>query len=168
MARAHSTWTREQARDWSRKANEAKRLRAANSRAMLEQGAKQAESPDYTFRLKGRVRAQIDLVLTRIDEELSKSRGLDAQHLDRLASAFERLYEAERVLDGRPGPGTRRPPREDPQEAKPVRSEAQHLGAATQVVPEPRAVPKAEPQVPYGQPQVPPTPSPKLTEPPEF
>jgi len=113
------------------------------------------------------VRAEVrgTLLLLRAERE---RRRPDASQLDRFASALERLAELERVLSGRPLPGSRRPPREDVHDSKPVRSEAQHLGAATQVVPEPRAVPKAEPQVPYGQPQVPPTPSPKLTEPPEF
>ena len=71
----------------------------------------QALSQDQTLndfnRLRlGRVRDQLEKLDRMIaDEE-------DPQRLDRLASAQARLSEQERILDGRPLPGSRRP-RED-------------------------------------------------------
>jgi len=61
-----------------------------------------------------RVRRQLD----RIDEMLMEES--DPQKLDRLAAASMRLAEQERILAGRPLPGSRRPPKE------PVRRPAYH------------------------------------------
>jgi len=53
-----------------------------------------------------RVRKQLD----RLDDLLSKE--TNPQRLDRLASAQYRLSEQERILSGRPLPGSRRPSQE--------------------------------------------------------
>jgi hypothetical protein len=52
--------------------------------------------------------------LLRVREQLTKLDAMieaekDAQKLDRLASASSKLSEQERILDGRPLPGSRRP-----------------------------------------------------------
>lgn len=58
---------------------------------------------DFNQLRLGRVREQ----LVKLDAMLSKEE--DPQKLDRLASAQARLSEQERILDGRPLPGSRRP-----------------------------------------------------------
>jgi hypothetical protein len=60
--------------------------------------------------------------LVRVREQLTKLDAMieaeeDAQKLDRLASASAKLSEQERVLDGRPLPGSRRPPTDKAQRA---------------------------------------------------
>jgi hypothetical protein len=45
--------------------------------------------------------------LTKLDAMIEAEK--DAQKLDRLASASAKLSEQERILDGRPLPGSRRP-----------------------------------------------------------
>ena len=62
------------------------------------------------------------LRLVRVREQLLKldamiEKETDAQKLDRLASASAKLSEQERVLDGRPLPGSRRPPTDKAQRA---------------------------------------------------
>lgn len=85
-------WTPEQARAASLKAVEAKRLSNDNhpkSRLI-------------------RVRKQLDLLDGLLESQAVKP-TLDAQCLDRLASALARLSEQERQLAGRPMPGSLRP-----------------------------------------------------------
>lgn len=107
--------------------------------------------PDlYLSRRLYRVREQIERLSDMLDQEE------DPAKLDRLASALERLAEMERVLDNRPGPGNRRPPREDPPSsaAKPApRPAFTHAGPA------PRAA---------AQPPGPSQPAPSLLERPDF
>jgi hypothetical protein len=71
----------------------------------------------------------VSLRLTRVRKQLDKVDGMmmkekDPQKLDRLASAQTRLAEQERIMSGRPLPGSRRPgkekPRREPQEFVPV------------------------------------------------
>lgn len=53
-----------------------------------------------------------------IERELSSDKP-DAQRVDRLAAAWAKLAEQERILDGRPLPGSRRPERQStPKRAK--------------------------------------------------
>ncbi len=61
-----------------------------------------APDPNYVARRLARVREQLD----RVDCMMMKEK--DPQKLDRLASAQARLAEQERILDGRPLPGSRR------------------------------------------------------------
>jgi hypothetical protein len=64
----------------------------------------------YALKSLLRVRAQLDLVNAALTAQLSKPKTkLDAQAVDRLAAAQMRLAEQERILDGRPLPGSRRP-----------------------------------------------------------
>src|SRR5512135_2504762 len=58
-----------------------------------------------------RVRDQLDIIDQRITEEASKLKGLDGQVLNWLCAAQERLAEQERILAGRPLPGSMRPTR---------------------------------------------------------
>jgi hypothetical protein len=55
-----------------------------------------------------RVRVQLDLVDKRIIEQ-AKAKTVDGQVLNWLCAAQERLAEQERILAGRPLPGSRRP-----------------------------------------------------------
>lgn len=66
----------------------------------------------YLSRRLSRVREQLD----RLDAMLLTEK--DAQKIDRLASAQLRLSEQERILAGRPLPGSRRP-KEEPDKSKP-------------------------------------------------
>lgn len=66
---------------------------------------------EYTARRLLRVRKQ----LAQLDDLFANE--TDASKLDRLASAMYRLAETERILAGRPLPGSRRPPREAPARA---------------------------------------------------
>lgn len=70
--------------------------------------AKVANCPSFTELRLMRVRKQLD----RLDDMMFKEK--DPQKLDRLASAQARLSEQERILDGRPLPGSRRPRPEKP------------------------------------------------------
>jgi len=63
---------------------------------------------DYAGRRLARVRMQLD----RVDDMMMKES--DPQRMDRLASAQARLSEQERVLAGRPLPGSHRPAKERP------------------------------------------------------
>lgn len=115
------------------------------------------EDPSFPSELKARVRAQTLETLSRLEEENARGKNVDGAKLDRLASALERLAELERVLDGRPGPGNRRPPREDPPAPRPT------------AAPRPPAIPTpASPTTPRAlEPPEPPAPR-LLSEPPEF
>ncbi len=78
----------------SRKAAEAQRA----EHALLA-----AQAPDYAAARLARVRMMID----ETEEQYATTRN--AQDRERLARALSNLSEIERVLDGRPLPGSRRP-----------------------------------------------------------
>jgi hypothetical protein len=61
---------------------------------------------DFCEKRIARVRKQLKKIDTMISQEL------DPQKLDRLASAQSRISEQERILSGRPLPGSRRPIKE--------------------------------------------------------
>ena len=103
----------------------------------LADSALKPVDPFTTLRLS-RVRRQ----LTRIDEMMLDE--VDPQKLDRLASAQSRLAEQERILAGRPLPGSRRPKEEV--EAKTSAAVA-WLADAIDLQPEPQVVPPAAPMV---------------------
>jgi hypothetical protein len=65
-------------------------------------------TPSYLARRLNRVRFQLDAVDTAIEAETRKHEP-DGQRLNWLAQAQERLAEQERLLDGRPLPGSMRP-----------------------------------------------------------
>lgn len=91
--------TPETARIFAQKAHEARRAakRAAEEAAIPE---------DYTEARLARVRAQLDLVDEQIE---AAANGKDAKRLKDLCDAQARLAEQERVLAGRPLPGSHRP-----------------------------------------------------------
>lgn len=110
-------WTPEQAREMAKRGNAAKAALRAAARERAANLPALAQDLSFPDRTKARLRAQVELLLTRIDEEAVKTNA-DGARLDRLASAVERVLELERILDGRPGPGNRRPPREDAPSSK--------------------------------------------------
>ena len=108
MARARSTWTPEQARAMAVKALAAKRLRAEARRAAAVGLPIIPTAPPWEHTLTARTRAQVAGLLDLLDRERLKGNP-DGQRLNWLASALERLAELDRVLSGRPLPGSRRP-----------------------------------------------------------
>jgi hypothetical protein len=88
-----------------------------------------ASPPPASFLLtvQDRVRAHVHSILAILDRELATSgpkgghRPIDGTQVDRLASALERLLDLERVLDGRPLPGSRRPRDPEPPRRPPPR-----------------------------------------------
>jgi hypothetical protein len=63
---------------------------------------------DFTARKIARVRDQIE----RVENLLTDA--VEPQAVDRFAAALARLYEIERILSGRPLPGSRRPEKDKP------------------------------------------------------
>lgn len=109
--------TPETAREYSRKAAEARRAKKA---ALASAAAPlPPEPPDYTARRLVRVRKQLARLDSMIEQET------DPVRLDRLASAQSRLAIQEQNLAGRPLPGSLRPQpepkrRQAPQDYGPV------------------------------------------------
>lgn len=68
-----------------------------------------AEPQDHAQLRLARVRRQIDLLDKRIESLIEDADEGAAQAIDRLVSAQARLAEQERVLSGRPLPGSLRP-----------------------------------------------------------
>ena len=94
------------------RSRQARKLRAVARPLEQAQPAGPEPALDFTAELQAAVRARVRDILAGLQRETTKQR-LDGAQLDRLASALERLADLERVLDGRPLPGSRRPPRED-------------------------------------------------------
>ncbi len=63
---------------------------------------------EYASRRLNRVRGQIERLNERIDDLLNDDE-VDAGAIDRLANALSRLQDMERIMDGRPLPGSKRP-----------------------------------------------------------
>lgn len=104
-------FTSETSREMNRKRWDAFRQRKANPDSITRSKTGIPDitpSDDYTVRIKSRVRKQWETVADTLDAELAK-RSPEPQAVDRLCAALERLAEVERVLDGRPLPGSRRP-----------------------------------------------------------
>ena len=113
-------WTPEQARAYSAigsAAATAARKRRAESRAeslrTVPSAERVAPEEDYSGLLLIRTRAHVSNLNYVLSHELTRP-SPDPTKIDRLASAWERLAEVERRLAGRPLPGSRRPPREEP------------------------------------------------------
>src|SRR5262245_45793669 len=100
-------FTRENAREMAARSNAIQRERRRESQTLapLSPPATGDHDPYVASRLM-RVREQ----LNRLDSMMSKE--TDPNKLDRLASAQSKVAEQERILDGRPLPGQRRPPPE--------------------------------------------------------
>ena len=107
----------------------------------LADSALKPVDPFTTLRLS-RVRRQ----LTRIDEMMLDE--VDPQKLDRLASAQSRLAEQERILAGRPLPGSRRPKEEV--EAKTSAAVAWLADSIDVSQVAPPAAPRLDPEPPAG------------------
>lgn len=84
---------------------QARRNRASELQTIAETPV---HSPNFQQERLSRVRAQ----LTKIDAMMASE--TDPSKLDRLASAQARLSEQERILDGRPLPGSHRPSKPRP------------------------------------------------------
>ena len=68
-------------------------------------------SDDYPALVLARTRTQLDLIAKQVTTELEKEKP-DSRRLRDLADAQTRLSEQERILSGRPLPGSRRPAQE--------------------------------------------------------
>ena len=66
------------------------------------------QADTFTTRKLARVREQIDSVEALLDK------AVEPQAVDRFANALTRLYDLERILAGRPLPGSRRPKDHEP------------------------------------------------------
>jgi hypothetical protein len=95
----------------------------------------QDPSTDYQDKCLARTRGQLDLVAKAITDELERPR-LDSRKLRDLTDAQTRLSEQERILAGRPLPGSHRPTPAKP--AKPVK---QVQGTIRPAEPQPVASP---------------------------
>jgi len=97
---------------------------------------------DFAVRKLARVRGQIERVELLLDD------ADDPQAVDRFANALTRLYDLERVLAGRPLPGSRRP-REEGRERSGSRSIYDGVAPAAHVQPvQPAPAPLPEPELP--------------------
>ena len=98
---------------------------------------------DYAARKLARVRGQIERVESLLDD------SDEPQAVDRFCNALTRLYDLERILAGRPLPGSRRPKEErsprqvwtDMQPALPAPAQAQPAETACGVSPTPTDTP---------------------------
>lgn len=107
LAKPRYNITSANARDMAAKSAEARRLQGTEQAlerfepvpVLLNPGVPEI----YTRTRLARVRAQLD----RLDAMILKERN--PQFLDRLAAAQAKLAEQERVLDGRPLPGSHKP-----------------------------------------------------------
>ena len=94
----------------------------------------------YVITRLSRVRVQLDLVDRRITEQ-AKAKTVDGQVLNWLCAAQERLAEQERILAGRPLPGSRKPAPERPT----APATARPRPTLAEPVPEPAAPPAKPP-----------------------
>ena len=107
-------FTAANARENAAKAHAARHQRLARGRlagegfSQIPQDGPHEAADDYVSRRLARVRVQFGLVDKAFETEATKVTP-DGQRLNWLAQAQERLAEQERILDGRPLPGSRRP-----------------------------------------------------------
>ena len=102
---------------------------------------------DYPGKVLARTRNQLDLVANSILHELTKSNP-DSRRLRDLSDAQRHLAEQERILAGRPLPGSRRP----------KDHESRSVQAVAWMVAEPMVVPVVQPALPVAVPMVEPAP----------
>jgi hypothetical protein len=149
---------------WQKSADARKERKALVSLS-LAPPPKPQPAPDYQASRLSRTRAQIELLNTLLEREATKTRP-DAGQLDRLASALERLSELERILDGRPMPGTMRPGSAPPPRAagpppRPAPPVVLQVVQETASSPEPSTPPATSP--PSSSSPPPPTPPPPIS-----
>jgi len=113
MARFNSATAREMAAKShaARLQRLASGTQAAETFPQTPQGGPHEAPGAYVSRRLARVRAQLDLVDKAFETEATKANP-DGQRLNWFAQAQERLSEQERLLSGRPLPGSRRPGKE--------------------------------------------------------
>src|ERR1035441_6850830 len=107
-------FTAANARENAAKAHASRRLRLVSGKLAGEtfpqppQAGPHEAASDYVSRRLASVRVQLDLVDKRITEQ-ANAKTVDGQVLNWLCAAQERLAGQERILAGRPLPGSRRP-----------------------------------------------------------
>jgi len=119
MALDMPAWSPDEARAMAVRGNLAKAARRQKARDEAANLPALASSLTFSQECLALTRARIKETFTRLGEE-SGSPKCDGQRLNWLASALERLAELERILDGRPLPGSRRPAPEPSPSARPA------------------------------------------------
>ena len=113
-------------------------LKHAEANSQQPTGLSPALLNDFQSRRLVRVRAQLD----RIDYMLITAR--DSKRIKELTDASTRLSEQERILAGRPLPGTKRPPAEGARRSREVTALlVDEVKPAVQVAPVPEVAPGA-------------------------
>lgn len=150
--RTAGTWTAEQAHEMALRSVAARKLR--KSRRPLPGAQPPPLEPliDFPAELQASVRARVRDILAGLADETAKAR-IDGAQVDRLCSALERLADLERILDGRPLPGSRRPPREDPPSAR--RPASERRGPAVPMAPPAQPQPSDPPLADDDEPEPP-------------
>jgi hypothetical protein len=126
---ATNRWTAEQAREMAKRGAAARWMRerarkaavvlypvtvtSAPTGAGLPNGNGNGKGEDvFVTWFLGALRRNIAALHSILDKELNRAR-IDAKNIHLLCSALGTLVELERITDGRPLPGSRRPPKED-------------------------------------------------------
>jgi hypothetical protein len=110
--RNRHTWSREAAAIAGARGREAQALRRKNQPRIAASLEPLPRQPNFGEVLLAHTRARVTELFNHL-ALLTASTKVDFSQVDRLASAIERLAELERRLDGRPLPGSRRPPAAD-------------------------------------------------------
>lgn len=95
-------FTSETAREYGRRGNAARVLKRLREKALAADPAKEnTEASEFRKLRLARVRRQIEMLDTLIEDELKKGEDCDPGKIDRLASAAARLNELERQHSNR-------------------------------------------------------------------
>lgn len=119
LANLKPPWTPETAREAAARSNAAQAVARFNRpAASLGQLTQLPPDDDYAAQILARTRKQLDLVAQSILDELAQ-RKPDSRRLRDLSDAQRHLAEQERILAGRPLPGSRRPKDHEPHSSQP-------------------------------------------------
>lgn len=99
-----SLFTAENAAEMGRRGAEARAKREEQMRLAIELAVKDPVI-DFADRTLARVRIQMDKLADEIDREITG----ESKRLKELTDAYSRLADQERILAGRPMPGSRKP-----------------------------------------------------------
>lgn len=164
LANLKPPWTTETARAAAARSN-AVQAAARSAKPPPLPGRAAAPSPEdgYAEQVLLRTRTQLDLVAQRILEEL-QSRKPDSRRLRDLSDAQRHLAEQERILAGRPLPGSRRPQAEGKRGSNAPASSGEPWIPAAEVTVEPASaqLPPAPAAKPMGWEYDPPTALPQV------